>query len=190
LVVATLGEGARVGLDRALDSEVLHVEEGRLRFAHPLHGIAALNRLPPSALRRLRARLADNARDAEDPAHHLLDAADGPDTTTAALVEEGANLARSRGAPEVAADLAEKVVRLTPPGQTGDVRRRQVAAGYHWVMAGEISRGRALLAAALDGMAPGPDRADFQWRLSMVAALDGDVDQAVELLKVALVEAG
>ena len=190
LVVAALGEGARAGLDGALDSDVVRVEEGRLQFAHPLHRVAALARVPSSTLRRLHTRLAVTTSDPEERARHLVMAADGPDTSVAAQVEQGADLARSRGAPEVAAELAEAAARLTPPGQVGDVRRRQVAAGYHWVMAGEVSRGRALLSTALDGMPPGPDRADLRWRLGMIAGLDGDVDQAVRLLEAALVEAG
>jgi DNA-binding CsgD family transcriptional regulator len=189
-ILAVLGESARLGLDHALDSGVIHVEEGRLRLAHPLHGIAALNRLAPSTRRRLHARLAGSARDAEERARHLVIAADGPDPSAAALVEEGANLARSRGAPEVAAELACAAVRLTPPDQVDEVRRRQLAAGYHWVTAGDISRGRALLAAALDGLPPGPTRAELQWRVAMITSLEGHIAEAVTMMEEALVEAG
>ncbi len=190
LVVAALGEGARAGLDGALDAGVIRVEEGRIRFTHPLHRVAALARIPPSTLRRLHIRLAVTASDPEERARHLVMAADGPDASVAVLVEEGADLARSRGAPEIAAELTAAAIRLTPAGQIGNIRRRQVAAAYHWVMAGELGRGRALLAAALDGMPPGTARADLRWRLGMIAGLDGDVGQARALMEAALAEAG
>jgi DNA-binding CsgD family transcriptional regulator len=190
LVAAALGEGARSGLGQALDAHVLRVTEGRLRFAHPLLGTAVLARLAPSARRALHGRLAVVATDPEEQARHLVLAADGPDAAVAAAVERGADLARVRGAPETAAELADAAVRLTPIEQVDDLRRRRVAAGYHWVTAGEAGRCRAHLAAALDGATAGPQRADLRWRLGMVCHLDGDTDEAIALLEAALAEAG
>jgi DNA-binding CsgD family transcriptional regulator len=189
MVAAALGEGAKAGLDSALDAGVLQVEEGRLWFAHPLLGIAALTRLPPSTRRALHARLAAVAADPEERARHLVFAADGPDAAVAAAVEQGAELARARGAPQAAAELAEAAVRLTPREQHDDARRRRIAAGYHWVTAGEAGRGRALLAAALEDAPAGPVRAELRWRLGMVCRLDDDTSQAVALLEAALAEA-
>jgi tetratricopeptide (TPR) repeat protein len=114
-------------------------------------------------------------------------AADGPDAAVAAAVEQGAGRARARGAPEVAAELAEAAVQLTPPDRAEETRRRRVAAGYHWVTAGEVGRGRAHLAAALEAAPPGRVRADLRWRLGMLVLAD-DVDGAVELLEAALAE--
>jgi DNA-binding CsgD family transcriptional regulator len=189
LVVDALGAGARSGLDRALDADVLRVEEGRLRFSHPLLGVAALARLAPSTRRALHTRLAEVSADAQERAHHLVQAADGPDTALAAAVEAGADLARARGAPEVAAELAEAAVRLTPPGHEADLRRRLVAAGYHRATAGDLGAARAHLAAALDSALPGPVRADLRWRLGMLTALDADTDGGVRLLETAVAEA-
>src|SRR6266542_3105105 len=45
LIAAVLGEHAKTALDTALDAGVLLVEEGRLRFSHPLFGVAASARL-------------------------------------------------------------------------------------------------------------------------------------------------
>jgi DNA-binding CsgD family transcriptional regulator len=187
LVASVLGESARAGLDAAVDAGVLLVEEGRLRFSHPLLGVAASARLAPSARRALHARLAVTLTDPEERAWHLVLAADGPDGAVADAVEQGADRARARGAPEVAAELAEAAVRLTPPDCVEDIRRRRVAAGYHWVTAGEVARGRAQLAAALEGAPPGRMRADLRWRLGMLTLLD-DVDGAVRLLEAALAE--
>jgi DNA-binding CsgD family transcriptional regulator len=187
LIAAMLGEPARAGLDAALDAEVLLVEEGRLRFSHPLLGVAASARMAPAARRALHARLAATLTDPEERARHLVLAADGPDAAVAAAVEQGGDRARARGAPEVAAELGEAALRLTPPDQLEDIRRRRVAAGYHWVTAGEVGRGRAQLAAALEGAPPGRVRADLRWRLGMLTLVD-DVDGAVELLEAALAE--
>jgi DNA-binding CsgD family transcriptional regulator len=158
-----------------------------LRFAHPLLGVAASARLAPSARRGLHARLAATVADPEERARHLVLAADGPHAAVAAAVEHGAELARARGAPEIAAELAEAAVRLTPPEQVEAARRRRVAAAYHWVTAGEVGRGRTHLAAALEGAPPGPVRTDLRWRLGMLVLLD-DVEGAVELLEAALAE--
>ena len=189
LIAAVLGEHAKTALDTALDAGVLLVEEGRLRFSHPLFGVAASARLAPSARRALHARLAATLVDPEERARHLVLAVEGPDAGVAAAVEQGADRARARGAPEVAAELAEAAVRLTPPDRVEELRRRRVAAGYHWVTAGEVVRGRAHLAAALRSAPPGRVRADLRWRLGMLVIVD-DVDGAVELLEAALAESG
>jgi DNA-binding CsgD family transcriptional regulator len=188
LIASVFGEDAPAGLDAALDAGVLLVEEGRLRFSHPLLAVAASARLAPSARRALHARLAATVSDVEERARHLVLAANGPDADVAATVEQGADRARARGAPEVAAELAEAAVRLTPPDRVEEVRRRRVAAGYHRVAAGELRRGRAHLAAALEEAPAGRVRADLRWRLGMLLLADGDLTQAVELLEAALAE--
>jgi DNA-binding CsgD family transcriptional regulator len=188
LLVAAFGSTARAGLDSALNAGVLHVQEGWLRFAHPLLGLVASTRVPPATRRAVCARLAAVVTDPEERARHLVQAADGPDAAVAAAVEQGAALARARGAPEAAAVLAEAAIRLTPPGYPGDVGRRLVAAAYHRVAAGEIDRGRAHLAAALDGTPAGPARAELCWRLAMVTFLGGGTPEAAELLEAALPE--
>jgi len=190
LVVAALGADARAGLAYALDEGVLQVSEGRLRFAHPLLAVAALNRVAPSVRRALHERLAASVADDEERGRHLVLSADGPDAEVAAGAERAADLARARGGPEAAALLAEAAVRLTPPGHTADLLRRRVAAGYHWVTAGEVSRGRAHMAAAVDAAPHGPARAELRWRLGMLTHLDGDLSQAVRLLETARAEAG
>jgi DNA-binding CsgD family transcriptional regulator len=187
LIAAVLGEPARAGLDAAVDGGVLVVDEGRLRFSHPLLGVAASARVAPSARRVLHARLAATLTDPEERARHLVLAADGPDAAVAAKVEQGADRARARGAPEVAAELAEAAVRLTPPDRVDEVRRRRIAAGYHWVTAGEVGRGREHLATVLQDAPPGRIRAELRWRLGMLVLVD-DVDGAVALLEAALAE--
>src|SRR4029453_12239827 len=97
LVVSVFGEDAVAGLDAAIDAGVLLVEEGRLRFSHPLLAVAASARLAPPASRSLPARLAATVADPEERALQLVQAADGPDAAVAAAVEQGADRARARG---------------------------------------------------------------------------------------------
>lgn len=189
-VVTALGEEARAGLDCALDEGILRVAAGRLWFTHPLLATVAVHRLPLSARRALHARLAACTTDEEEQGRHLVLSADGPDAAVAAAVERAADLARARGAPDAAAELAEAAIELTPCACRVDLRRRRVAAGYHRVMAGETGRGRAHMAAALEEAPPGPGRAELGWRLAMLTHLDGDLAEAVRLLEAAEAEAG
>jgi DNA-binding CsgD family transcriptional regulator len=190
LICAALGDGARAGLDHALDADVLRIDNGRLRFSHPLLGMAAQTRLAPSVRRALHRRLAALAADPEERARHLVQAADGPDADLAAEIERGADQARTRGAPEAAAELADAAVRLTLSDRPQDLCRRLIAAGYDWFTAGEAGRARKRLAAALDGTPAGPFRTELSWRLGMLCHLDGDTAEAVALLEAALDEAG
>jgi ATP/maltotriose-dependent transcriptional regulator MalT len=189
LVAAALGEDARTGLDAALDAGVLRIAEGRLRFDHPLLAVAASSMLTPSARRAVHARLAATLTDPEERARHLVEAADGPDAELASAVEQGADQARARGAPEVAAELAEAAARLTPPDRVEELRRRRIAAGYHRVTAGELRRGREHLSAALADAPAGPVRADLRWRVAILLLNDGAPARATELLEAALDEA-
>src|SRR5262249_50813356 len=78
LATVALGAEATADLDCALDAGVLRVEEGRLWFSHPLLGMVARDRVPPSARRSLHARLVGAVTDEEEHARHLVLAADGP----------------------------------------------------------------------------------------------------------------
>lgn len=190
LATAALGAEVEASVACALDADVLRVHEGRLWFSHPLLGMAARDRMPPSTRRALHARLARAVTDDEERARHLVLAADGPDADTAAAAELAANLARARGAPETAAELAEASTRLTPAEFVADIRRRQISAGYHRATAGDVSRGREHMAAALADMPPGQERAELLWRVAMLTFFDGDLRQAVEMLEQARAEAG
>ena len=102
-------------LDRALAARVIERTDGTIRFTHPLlasvvyHGVSADER------RRAHGRLAVIVADPLDRARHLALSTESPDTEIAAVLEDAAALASTRGAPIAAAELAEHALRLTPP---------------------------------------------------------------------------
>ena len=82
---------------------------------------------------------------AEERARHLALAATEPDGEVASILEEAARAAHGRGAPAAAAELAEQALRLTPPANAEDARRRLlIAADMHYA-AGDNDRAIALL---------------------------------------------
>ena len=102
------------GLEGAVAAGVLETADDGIRFAHPLLAAATYNRATPSRRREVHERLAGFATGPEERARHLSRTAVGPDESIAAALEDGAAAAAGRGAPEVAASLAEEAVRLTP----------------------------------------------------------------------------
>jgi DNA-binding CsgD family transcriptional regulator len=110
-----------------------------------------------------------------------------PDAEIAAQLEQAAELARSRGAPSVAAELGEAAARATAPGQEEDRRRRIVRAARDHVASGSAERGFVLANAFLEHARPGPVRAEA---LALLAHLEGmiDVSTAVDRFREALHE--
>ena len=190
LIERAVGDASR-GLEEALVAEVLEHDGGRLRFAHPLLAAAVQERTPAPAWRALHHRLAGIVTDIEQRARHLAEAADAPDAATAAALEAAAGRAAERGAPAVAADLAERAERLTPHDD-GEARQRRVLAAVDaWVAAGDGVQARRLLDGLVAELPPGHGRAQALMRLAYIGTEDGDVDAYMRLLlNQALGEAG
>ncbi len=143
-VVAAEGSGRADLVDAALEelglgAAALDVSEAAglvvrrgptIEFAHPLCRAAAYD-VAEDGWRRAAHDALATAHDAGgDPvvrAEHLAKAAERPDERIAALVEHGAELARDRAAPSVAARLALRAAELSPTGAQR-VRRALVAA--------------------------------------------------------------
>ena len=108
---AALGpERFAAGLEGAVAAGVLETADDGIRFAHPLLAAATYSRATPSRRREVHERLAEFATEPEERARHLARTAVGPDGSIAAALEDGAAAAAGRGAPEVAAALAEEAV--------------------------------------------------------------------------------
>ena len=181
LAEPTLGLLGEDALQPAFDAGVLVLEGERVRFEHPLIAAAAYARLTPGRRRSLHGRLATLVEDPEERARHLALSTDGPDTAIAALLDDAAAQARSRGAPEAAAELAVLALRLTDPTDVHARVLRSVAAAEHGAVAGDHVSARALVDQALAAEPTGTDRA----RLLLQRTRLGDVpvDTAIAMLE-------
>lgn len=175
-------------IDAALTADLLYEDAGRLIFTHPLLAIAATSSTPHNVRRQINHRLAAVAQDSEERARHLALAVTEPDEDVAVAIEVGARRARSRAAPDVAAELGDAAVRLTPSHLSDALTRRRVEAAYHHVAAGAVDAGLVRMTAALRGVGPDADRTDLLWRCAMLYFLSGDVKTCIEHLDRALAE--
>ena len=175
------------GLEEALAAGSLELEGERIRFAHPLLGSTAYARASPSRRRRLHRHLAEVVDDPEERVLHLALGSKGPDRAVASALEEAVAEASSRGAPETAADLADRAFALTPPADAGDrVRRRLLVADYRFA-AGDGEGARTVLDQLVDALPAGPERAEALHRLAWVIP---DVSTGIPFAEQALDEAG
>ncbi|HWU21846.1 MAG TPA: helix-turn-helix transcriptional regulator, partial [Nocardioides sp.] len=86
---------------------------------------------------------------------------------------------------DVAAQLGEAALRLTPPRDVADLRRRHIATAYHHVAAGSVPSALDHVAAALQLATEREDVADLEWRRAMFHFLLGDMEAAVDGLRTA-----
>src|SRR5262249_29177657 len=97
------------------------------------------------ARRDLHRRLAELVAGDEERARHLALATTPPDEEVAQVLEEAAELARSRGAWDAAGELLELARSFTPSTRLELARRRALTAAEYHIHAGDRSRGRLLL---------------------------------------------
>jgi len=186
LVERAIGSGFDAGLDESLKARILELDGERLRFTHPLLASAVAAREMPWRRRSLHARLAKVVPTAEERARHLALATVEPSGETASVLEDVARAAQARGAMAAAADLAEQALRLTPPANVEDARRRLLMAAERHHATGDSDRASVLLRRALAAAAPGVERATVLVHLAGVQAGPQD---AVALYRQALSEA-
>jgi DNA-binding CsgD family transcriptional regulator len=186
LVESVVGAGYEAGLAETVAAGILELDRERLMFTHPLLGSAVAVRLTPSRRRCLHARLAEVVPTVEQRARHLALAATDPNRATAAILEDASHAAHERGAPAAAAELAEQALRLTPPTDVPDARRRLFLAADRHDLAGDTDRAIALLERARDEVSGGVERAAALVRL---ADVQDDPQSTLPLYREALAEA-
>jgi DNA-binding CsgD family transcriptional regulator len=172
-------------LNRALAARVIEQTDGTIRFTHPLLASAVYHGVSAAERRRAHGRLAVIVADPLDRARHLALSTEGPDTEIAAVLEDAAALASTRGAPIAATELAEHALRLTPPDADADRHRRALVAARAQSSAGEWTRARSVLADLLADTRAGSLRAEA---LVLLAELESE-RRSVRLLEEALREA-
>jgi DNA-binding CsgD family transcriptional regulator len=149
-LLESIGRGDALG--QAVLQGVVEVAEGTVRFRHPL---LAETLVASASIQRRRAvhhRLAQVVGQPEERARHLALAAEATDEDTAASLEDAAEAAERRGAPEAAAELLDLARRLTPREDQDAVDRRAIALARVLHRAGDTSEARR----HLDEVAAGP----------------------------------
>ena len=182
LEAATSTERTRAGLASAEAAGVLEVAGDDVRFAHPLLAAATYGRAATDRRQQVHERLAEVATEPEERARHLARTAVGPNESIARALEDGAAAAVQRGAPEVAAELAEEAARLTPTDGVDARRRRLMSAAEHLAASGDVARGAEILAGISDELPDGPLRAHVLTRRAHLALILAQIDLAEALL--------
>ena len=168
----------------AVDHGIVEIEHSRLRFAHPVLARGVYCSATPARRRETHRRLAEVVHDRELMARHRALGATRADRETLQTLDEGAQLARMRGAPAAAAELLELAIGL---GGDPPARRIQLA-DYHFA-AGNAARAQALLEESIDQPIPRTLRAHALCLLGLIAVLDEGFAEAESLLRRALSEA-
>jgi DNA-binding CsgD family transcriptional regulator len=193
LVAAGMGAtagGCRRALEQAVAAGIVEMGDSHVRFSHPLFAAAVYWSAAPEERRQAHRRLARCLDDVEERAWHLAFAAVGADRQVAAVLDEAAEQARDRGAPETAAELTEQALRLTPPGGVTETQRRSVQAAEYKFHAGELRKARELLEAVLDEVPGGTVRADALRLLGEILYHERSFPAAVTLFEQALEHVG
>ena len=162
-------ERALEGIAAAEEAGVVESVDGRLRFSHPLLGSTVYAIATSGERHSLHRRLSECLADPEERARHLALATTDADAHVASVLDAAARYARARGAPDAAAELLDLAIRLTPAGDSEELRRRRLdGSGYHFD-AGDASRANDLLERAIEDSPPGIARAELLYRLSSMS---------------------
>jgi DNA-binding CsgD family transcriptional regulator/tetratricopeptide (TPR) repeat protein len=124
LGVADRGIGS---LTPAIDAGLLLIDDGTLRFRHPLIRSAIVQRANTAERCAAHNALADVVLDPDRVAWHRAAAAIGPDEAVALLLDAAAERADRRSAVAVAAAALERAARLSPDSQARGVRLLRAA---------------------------------------------------------------
>ncbi len=182
---------AMAALDDAVDAGVIEVDGARLRFCHPLFAEGVYSSAPVGERRSAHRRLAELVDGIEDRARHLALAASGDlDPALADVLDAGAEHARRRGAPDVAAELADQARLMT----TGEDTQRRLwrtirAADYHY-HAGELQRARDMVETVLREAPSGRVRAGALRLLGDIHSQEESFLEANRLFEEALEHVG
>ena len=177
---------SQAGLTAAREADALELRDGLVQLRHPLIGSTLYDELTTTQRHALHARLAGVSEDPEERARHRALAASVPDPEVADLLEDAARYARSRGAPDAAAELLELAVALTPEPYEDGRRRREFALAQDLYVVGDMRRARARWRELAERTPPGRDRA--RALCDLVQFVEADAAEAERLLMQALAE--
>lgn len=190
-------------LEPAETAGLIEITGTTVSFSHPLFAAAVYGSVPGPRRREVHRRLAELVSDPEARARHLALATTEASEDIAVALDEAAERAISRGAPDAAADLLELAARLTPEGagdpnhSAGDpsdrgapaLRRTLAAAECHF-QAGDLPRARALADRVLGGSPDSATRGKSLRLLGELRYVEGSFAEAIVLFEQALAEIG
>jgi DNA-binding CsgD family transcriptional regulator len=164
-------------------------QDGRVEFAHPLLRSALYASLPEAQRASLHRRLAARTTDLVERARHLALAAADRDEDTAAELDRAAAVAGARGAAELAVELQELALRLTPESSGRARVQRSIELSERRYFAGDPSGARQGLETMLDQVSPGDDRAEVLLGLGTMRWIQGEAEAGRQVMMRALAEA-
>jgi len=167
------------GLDREVVAEAEAaglLAPGRLTFCHPLARSAIYRGARPADRRAAHAALAAASAESDYRAWQLAGAADHPDESVAAILEETAAAARRRGGVAAEARALERAAHLSPDREVA--ARRLFEAALAAEAAGWLSYAEMMLRAAADRTSNAGLRARAVARRSYLLFDRGEFDQA------------
>ena len=164
---------AHTDLEVGIRAGVLARADGDIAFVHPLMRSVVAQEARPGERRAAHRRLAAVVRGQEARARHLALAAEGPDEAVAAELETAARMSGRRGACDMAGDLAELAIALTPLTEPESRWRRVLLAAEQRFEASDPARACYLLEGIAETMQAGPDRAELWRRLARYRAVRG-----------------
>jgi len=181
---AASGVSRLVGLTPALESGIVEVDEGRIRFTHSLLAAGAYEMADPLRRPEIHARLAELLVDPESRAWQLAASVGEADEAVAAVLEEVAQRARARGAPRPAAVLLDRAYELTPRDDSERGLRRAVDAAFLHYESGDALRAEASLRDLIEPLTPGRLRARALMVLARIRTYDAPADATDLFLQV------
>lgn len=172
-------------LEDAESKGIVRISGNRLRFTHPLLARGVYTDAAPPRRRSMHRNLAGVVEEPELRARHLALATTSADPLTLQSLDEAAEMARIRGAPDAAAELVELAL-----GLGGDTPERRIRSANHHMDAGDPGRARAVLEQTIERLEAGPLRAAALCLLAIVRLFDDSFVQAAALLERGLDETG
>lgn len=182
------GARFRRDLQPAIDADLVRVEAGRVRFAHPLIASAAETGVSDAKLRDLHLVLAGATSSEEVRAAHLAQGVQAPDANVADTLDRAARATRRRGARATSAALFEAAARLTPPIQARERAGRRLAAAEAWHEAGDVRHAEGILTALRVELGSGNQWCEAGWRLGILLDETGQWQRATALWREVLSE--
>jgi DNA-binding CsgD family transcriptional regulator/predicted negative regulator of RcsB-dependent stress response len=131
-------------IDAARTARIVELDGDTIRFTHPMLASVIYQDAAPHERRAAHTRLATAVHDPVQRARHLALGTDLPSDAVAGSLETAAGIARDRGMPLAAADLAAHALRLTPSTSDEDRERRTFMAARAYLAGGDANRARSI----------------------------------------------